>query len=245
MDEKKITPLPSWLTCPATTALLSAFPQAEKNVRFVGGCVRDHLIQKETSDLDLDLATTLTPDRVLEALAKKKIRTVPLGIKYGSVLAILDGHRYEISTLRRDVQTDGRQALVAFTQDWEEDARRRDFTFNALYLSPDGFLYDPWNGIHDLQNKYVRFIGDPYQRLQEDYLRILRYFRFQAWYGGPLFDTRALEACGDYAPKLQALSGERIATELFKLLRAPHPGPSLQAMDQMHLWPYKIGRAHV
>jgi poly(A) polymerase len=184
--------------------------------RFVGGSVRDTLLGIPVSDLDV--ATPLSPQRVTELLKAAKIRVVPTGIEHGTVTAVLESGHVEVTTLRRDVSTDGRRATVAFTDDWREDAARRDFTINALYADyQTGEIFDYFGGLADLDARHVRFIGDPYQRIAEDHLRILRFFRFLARFGD-VADPDALEACTARAKDLMALSRERIADELLKLL---------------------------
>jgi poly(A) polymerase len=188
------------------------------DVRFVGGSVRDTLIGMPVSDLDL--ATPLAPDGVLALLGEAGIRAVPTGIAHGTITAVLDSGPVEVTTLRRDVTTDGRHATVAFTDDWREDAARRDFTINALYADPrTGEIFDYFDGLADLQARHVRFIGDPLQRIAEDHLRILRFFRFLARFGDRA-DPAGLDACTARARDLMALSRERIADELLKLLVA-------------------------
>ncbi|NYT40244.1 CCA tRNA nucleotidyltransferase [Sphingomonas sp. R-74633] len=186
------------------------------DARFVGGSVRDTLLGIPVSDLDV--ATPLSPQRVIELLKAAKIRVVPTGIDHGTVTAVLESGHVEVTTLRRDVSTDGRRATVAFTDDWREDAARRDFTINALYADPaTGEIFDYFGGITDLEARHIRFIGDPLQRIAEDHLRILRFFRFLARFGD-VADPAALEACTARARDLMALSRERIADELLKLL---------------------------
>lgn len=188
------------------------------HVRFVGGCVRDTLLGLPVSDIDI--ATSLAPETVLEYLREAKIKAIPTGLHHGTITAVLESGPVEITTLRRDVATDGRHATVAFTDDWREDAARRDFTINALYADPvSGEIFDYFDGIADLEAQRVRFIGDPYQRIAEDHLRILRYFRFLARFGNEP-DAEALEACTRRAKDLMALSRERIREELLKLLVA-------------------------
>lgn len=165
---------PDWLTQPPLAAVLAALPEA----RIAGGAVRDTLAGRPVADIDL--ATPRPPDRVMAALNAAGIRTVPTGLAHGTVTAVAGGRGFEITTLRRDVETDGRHAVVAFTDDWRQDAARRDFTLNALSMTPDGAVYDYFGGIADLRAGVVRFVGDPAQRIAEDYLRILRFFRFLA-----------------------------------------------------------------
>ena len=196
---------------------LNALGAEEGLTRYVGGAVRDELLRLPVSDIDL--ATRIPPDEVIRRLEEAKIKAVPTGIEHGTVTAVSDGHPFEITTLRRDVSTDGRRATVAFTDDWEEDAARRDFTINALSADPlTGELFDYFGGLADLERRHIRFIGDPLQRIAEDHLRILRFFRFHARFDAGEPDVAALEACTARANDLMALSRERIADELLKLL---------------------------
>lgn len=188
-------------------------------MRFVGGCVRDTLLNLPVHEVDL--ATTYRPDQVMAFLTQAKIKVVPSGLDHGTVMAVMGGQGFEVTTLRRDVATDGRHAVVAFTDRWEEDAARRDFTFNALYLSKDGDLYDPWQGVEDLKQGIVRFIGDPNQRLQEDYLRLFRFFRFYARFGKQKPSLETLQALEQHKEGLETISGERIHSELFRMLGGP------------------------
>lgn len=198
-------------------------------VRIVGGAVRDGLLGIEVNDIDL--ATRLLPDEVTQRLTAAGIKVVPTGIAHGTVTAIVDHHPVEITTLRRDVSTDGRRATIAYTDDWQADAARRDFTINALYADPlTGVVHDYFGGLDDLAHKRVRFIGDAHQRIAEDHLRILRYFRFLARFGTLPPDAAAYEACVGMANSLMALSRERIADELMKLLALPDPAPVLRLM---------------
>ena len=197
--------------------------------RFVGGCVRDAVAEREVGDVDL--ATEAPPDRVMALLHGRGIRVIPTGLVHGTVTAVVDGAVYEITTLRRDVETDGRRATVAFTDDWLGDAARRDFTINALYLDADGTLFDPTGGLDDLRAGRVRFIGAPEKRLEEDALRLLRFFRFHARYGRGAPDAAAAAACRDFAPRLPGLSGERIWSEFRRILDGPDPGNALRLMD--------------
>ncbi|WP_084582718.1 CCA tRNA nucleotidyltransferase [Sphingomonas azotifigens] len=191
---------------------------AEGLCRFVGGAVRDALLGMPVADLDL--ATALSPDEVMTRLRAAGIRAVPTGIEHGTITAVLDSGPVEVTTLRRDVSTDGRHATVAFTDDWREDAARRDFTINALYADPaTGALFDYFDGLADLEARHVRFIGDPLRRIAEDHLRILRFFRFLARFGDTP-DPEGLDACTARARDLMALSRERIRDELLKLLVA-------------------------
>lgn len=227
MTDLKIDPQP-WMTSPKTRAVLAALDVGGIEVRFVGGCVRDALLGRKIADVDL--ATAAPPERVMEYLRKAGLKVVPTGLSHGTVTAVSGGVPYEITTLRHDVETDGRRAVVAFTDDWQADAARRDFTMNALSLEPDGVLHDPFGGVADLRAGRVRFVGDPRQRLTEDVLRLLRYFRFYAHYGRPPPDEEALAACRDMAHMLPRLSAERVRVELLKLLAAPDPAPVILLM---------------
>lgn len=209
--------------------LLDALGAKEGLIRYVGGAVRDDLLGLPVSDVDL--ATRLRPDEVVERLQVAGIKAVPTGFEHGTVTAVSDGHAYEVTTLRRDVETFGRHATVAFTDDWQEDAARRDFTINALMADPvTGEIFDYFGGLEDLQERHVRFIGDPFERIAEDHLRILRFFRFHARFGRGEPDQMALAACTARANDLMALSRERIADELLKLLAVDDPSPTVQSM---------------
>jgi poly(A) polymerase len=196
--------------------------------RFVGGAVRNSLMGREVADVDI--ATPLAPDEVVRRLQAASIRAVPTGIEHGTVTAVAGGKAFEVTTLRRDVATDGRRATVVFTTDWREDSERRDFTLNALYAAADGELFDYHNGLEDLRAGRIRFIGDASERIREDYLRILRLFRFHAWYGKGELDADALRAAAAAKDGLKQLSGERVAKEMLKLLEAEDPVPSLRVM---------------
>ncbi|HEY1837970.1 MAG TPA: CCA tRNA nucleotidyltransferase [Rhizomicrobium sp.] len=213
-----------WMHAQETRAVMDALGDA----RFVGGVVRNALIGRPVSDIDI--ATPLTPDEVTRKLQAAKIRAVPTGIEHGTITALVNGKSYEVTTLRRDVSTDGRRAVVAFTKEWKEDSQRRDFTFNALYAEVGGEIFDYHNGIEDLKAGRVRFIGDAGARIREDYLRILRLFRFHAWYGKGEIDAEALRASAAEKAGLAKLSGERIAKEMLKLLEAGDPVRMLRAM---------------
>ena len=218
-----------WRKRRGTARLLRALGADEGLTRYVGGAVRDDLLQLPVNDVDL--ATRLSPDDVVRRLEKAKIKAVPTGIDHGTVTAVSDGHPFEITTLRRDVSTDGRRATVAFTNDWKEDAARRDFTINALSADPrTGEIFDYFGGLDDLQHRHIRFIGDPLQRIAEDHLRILRFFRFHARFGSGEPDRAALEACTERARDLMALSRERIADELLKLLAVAEPSITVRIM---------------
>ena len=236
------------MTTPATRAVVEALTADGADVRFVGGCVRDALLGRESDDIDI--GTPDPPERVLALLesAGIEIRTVPRGIEHGTVTALAGGERYEITTLRRDERTDGRHAEVAFTDDWREDAARRDFTINAMSATPDGALFDYFGGREDLEAGRVRFVGDPATRIAEDHLRILRLFRFYAWYGKGDPDADALEACATAAHTLPSLSGERVQGEILKLLATPDPMLAVRAMQDTgvlaQVLPEAQGTAH-
>jgi poly(A) polymerase len=200
---------------------------------FVGGCVRNTLLGVPVADIDL--STDAVPERVMELADKAGLKAVPTGIDHGTVTVVSEGIPHEITTFRRDVETDGRRAVVAFSKDVAEDAARRDFTMNALYATPDGDIVDPLNGLPDLQARRVRFIGTAAHRIREDHLRSLRFFRFHAWYGDAAggMDADALAAIADNLEGLSVLSRERIGTEMLKLLGAPDPAPSVASMRQI------------
>ncbi|MBX7456702.1 CCA tRNA nucleotidyltransferase [Qipengyuania sp. 1NDH17] len=201
------------------------------NTRYVGGAVRDSLLGKDIHDIDC--ATPLLPAEVIDRCKEAGIRTVPTGIDHGTVTAILPGGNVEITTLRRDVSTDGRRATVAFAQEWKEDASRRDFTINALYAHPETLeISDYFGGVEDLEAGRVRFIGDARERIREDHLRILRYFRFQTRFGDD-WDDEATSACGELASTLKGLSRERVGWELQNLLNLPDPSPTIFMMREL------------
>lgn len=204
----------------------------EANARYVGGAVRDTLLGLEVSDVDV--ATPLVPENVIAQLDAAGIRSVPTGIDHGTITALLPKGPVEITTLRHDVSTDGRRATVAFAQDWQEDAARRDFTINALYADPATLaIFDFFGGLEDLQARRVRFIGDARQRIREDHLRILRYFRFQARFGSQPADAEAEAACAELAATLKGLSRERVGMEMRNLLGLPDPGPTITRMADL------------
>lgn len=216
-------------------AMLAALDPDGAQCRYVGGAVRDALLGIEASDVDI--ATRLLPEMVMARLENAGIRAVPTGLAHGTVTAVLPGGPVEITTLRRDVTTDGRHAEVAFTDDWREDAARRDFTINALFADPATLeVTDHFGGLADLQARLVRFIGDAGERILEDHLRILRYFRFHARFGGAV-DAQAVAACSEHADRLKALSRERIARELLLLLGSARPLATVALMDECGIWP--------
>jgi poly(A) polymerase len=222
-----------WMTSPETQGVFDALEAVGglDCARFVGGCVRNTVIGRPASDIDI--ATTLTPEQVIGALQAAKIRAVPTGVEHGTVTAVANGKPYEVTTLRRDVETDGRRAVVAFTDNWAEDAQRRDFTLNSLYARRDGTVFDPTgHGVDDARAGRIVFVGEPTQRLREDHLRILRFFRFYAWYGQGPADAAALAACAALKDQITALSAERVSKELLKLLAADDPRASVDLMIQ-------------
>lgn len=219
-----------WLNTQHVQAVFAALEAARPSgSRFVGGCVRNTLMGRTVDDIDI--ATQLKPEDTLKALEGAGIRAIPTGIEHGTITAIVEKTPFEITSLRRDVETDGRRAVVAFTEDWAEDAQRRDFRLNAVYADVDGRLYDPTGGgLEDAASGRVIFIGDADQRLREDYLRILRFFRFNAWYGAEI-DEEGLAACARQKDGLGQIAAERIWKEVKKLLGAPEPWRSVEAMD--------------
>ncbi|MCK5555764.1 MAG: CCA tRNA nucleotidyltransferase [Alphaproteobacteria bacterium] len=220
----------AWMVAPETQKLLQALLEDGGEARFVGGCVRDTLANRNV--LDIDIATTLTPPQVIERLKRNKILFAPTGLKHGTITAIVDGHPFEITTLRLDVLTFGRHAEVRFTDDWKTDASRRDFTINSIFATPDGNLYDPFGGVKDLRLGQVLFVGDPEKRIHEDTLRILRFFRFYAHFGRGLPDGAALRACAAAAGQIPKLSAERICREIMKLLESDKCAEVWQIMLQ-------------
>jgi poly(A) polymerase len=224
---RRLPPQP-WLTAPETRTVVEALTRDGGQTRFVGGCVRDAWLGRPVKDVDL--ATPDPPETVMQRLQSAGIRAIPTGIEHGTVTAVVDGKQFEITTLRHDVETFGRRARVAFTDDWDADAARRDFTMNALSADPDGTVHDPFGGIEDLEAGRVRFVGDAEARIREDVLRLLRFFRFHAWYGKGHPDEQAIAACSRLAPLLPTLSGERVAAEILRLLMAPDPATALDLM---------------
>ena len=219
---------PAFLADPALRAILAALPRA----RLVGGCVRDALAHRQVADIDI--ATPDPPEQVMAALAAAGLRAVPTGLAHGTVTAVADHRGFEITTLRRDLTTDGRHAEVGWTDDWRADAARRDFTINAMSLRPDGALFDYFGGIADLAAHQVRFVGDPATRIAEDRLRVLRYFRFLARFGaGTAPDAATLAAIEAAAPHLVELSTERVWSELKRLLAAPDPTAAIALMERL------------
>jgi poly(A) polymerase/tRNA nucleotidyltransferase (CCA-adding enzyme) len=218
---------PTFLTDPALRRVLAALPEA----RVVGGAVRDALAGRAVADVDV--ATPRRPEEVMAALRAAGLKAAPTGIDHGTVTAIADHRGFEVTTLRRDIATDGRHATVAFTDDWRADAARRDFTINAMSVTPDGELYDYFGGVGDLRGGRVRFVGEAQRRIAEDYLRILRYFRFWGRYGTGAPDTEAVAAIAAGVPGLGRLSAERVWSELKRILLAPDPRAAVALMAEL------------
>jgi len=219
-----------WLTRPETQAIFAALDGARRRTRAVGGVVRDTILERSRDNPDIDLATELTPDEVIARATAAGIAFYPTGIDHGTVTLKLGATLAEVTTLRRDAETDGRHARVVFGTDWIEDAQRRDFTMNALYCGADGTLYDPLGGLDDALNQRVRFIGDADRRIAEDGLRVYRFFRFSASHGGERFDRDGLAACTRAAAALGHLSAERIGAEMLRILALPAVAQTLTAM---------------
>ncbi len=235
-DETRIKITADWLTDASVMRVMECFADAGFPAYFVGGCVRNALLGLPVTDIDI--ATPATPDQVMELGRASHIKTLPTGIKHGTVSWILDKQIFQITTYRRDIKTDGRHAQVAFSDCMKTDAGRRDFTMNALYADAVGTVFDPISGLDDLRRGRVRFIGDAGQRIAEDGLRILRFFRMSALYGaeygadgGDKLDAAGLTACGENGAALARLSQERISTEFRLLLSAPNPAPAILAME--------------
>ncbi|WP_434289732.1 CCA tRNA nucleotidyltransferase [Celeribacter sp. SCSIO 80788] len=221
-----------WIESGPAQRVMSMFSKTGEEAYFVGGCVRNSLLGVPVSDLDI--ATSVRPERTVELAETFGFKAIPTGIDHGTITVVVEGEPFEITTFRKDVETDGRRAVIAFAETIEEDARRRDFTMNALYAKADGSIVDPLGGLSDLRARRVRFIDDPVQRIREDYLRILRFFRFHAWYGDDEagLDPEGLAACATHIDGLARLSRERIGHEMIKLLSATAPERALGAMDQ-------------
>jgi poly(A) polymerase len=230
-----------WMTAPETHAVLAALTAGGRPARFVGGCLRDAVLGRPVKDIDI--ATPEPPARVMDLLHAAGLRAVPTGIDHGTVTAVADHAHFEITTLRHDVETFGRRARVTFTDDWAADAARRDFTMNALYGDPDGTLYDPTGGLADLAAGRVRFVGSAEARIREDVLRLLRFYRFHAWYGRVPPDDETIAACRALAPLIANLSAERVWGELLRLMVAPDPAATLDMMEAHGILPHVIPEA--
>lgn len=218
----------AWMAQPQTRKVMDALTAGGNPARFVGGCVRDTILKFPVKDIDI--ATPENPECVMKLIEQSGLRAIPTGIEHGTITAICDGLPFEITTLRRDVETFGRHARVSFTRDWEEDAARRDLTLNALYCDVDGAVFDPVGGLADLKKGRIRFVGDARKRIDEDLLRLLRFFRCFAYYGFGEIDEEALIACREMASKLGNLSVERVWQEISCLLLAADPAPALKLM---------------
>jgi poly(A) polymerase len=236
----RIHPQP-WMTAPETRSVLEALSVAGTDVRFIGGCVRDTLLHRPIRDIDI--AVPLPPLTVMDLLRKAGIKVVATGIDHGTVTAVIGRINFEITTLRVDVETDGRRARVAFTDDWIADAARRDFTINALSCTPEGDIYDYFGGVEDLGHGRVRFVGNARERINEDVLRLLRFFRFYAHFGRPPPDTDALAACRERAPDVRLLSGERVRVEIFRTLMAGDPADVFLLMASEHVLEHVLPEA--
>lgn len=222
----------AWLQQAGTQALCASLERAGYRALFVGGCVRNALLGEAVGDVDI--ATDATPETVTNIAETAGFRVVPTGLDHGTVTVIAGGIPHEVTTFRRDVETDGRRAVVAYSTRIEDDAARRDFTMNALYADARGQVFDPLGGLPDLRARRVRFVGDAGQRIREDYLRILRFFRFHAWYGDPDggLDADGLAACAALSAGIETLSRERVGAEIKKLLTARDPAPAVASMAQ-------------
>ncbi len=236
-----MTNLPKWLPLSDCRKIFSIIENIGGESRLVGGCVRDILLGKNHTDIDI--ATTALPEQVLNALNSNKIKVIPTGLKHGTVTAIINDKNYEITTLRKDIETDGRHAVVAFTNSWQEDAKRRDFTINSMSMDLTGKLFDYFNGQEDLKTKLVKFVGSPEKRIEEDYLRILRYFRFISYFGTEHLHKPSLKACLNLAKGLNKISGERIRVEMLKILASPFAAKTILLMNDGVL--EKIGVSNI
>lgn len=226
----------NWLRNAETQAVFAALSAGGFEARAVGGAVRNALLGESIKDIDF--ATTAEPADVIRLVENAGLKPIPTGLEHGTITVVVNHVPFEVTTLRRDIETFGRHARVTFTTDWAEDARRRDFTINALYCDAAGHIHDPLGGITDIKNRHVRFIGHPQDRIREDYLRILRFFRFTAQYTAGVPDKAGLAACQELAAGLVSLSGERIRNELLRLLAAPHATTVVETMEEAGLlWP--------
>ncbi len=234
--------MPHHMACPAVRKLMDVLGRGASDpaALFVGGCVRNALMDEPPSDVDI--ATIWTPDEVVKLLEAQGIKVVPTGVDHGTVTAVIDGQNYEITTLRRDVETDGRRAVVAFTKDWAEDAQRRDFTINTLLCDMEGQIYDPsGQGMDDLHARRILFVGEPSERIAEDILRILRYFRFYGLYGRDAPDENTLKACAKAADQIETLSSERITQEFSKIIMGPRAAEIIMLMHDHDVLEHVLG----
>ncbi|MBL4871894.1 MAG: CCA tRNA nucleotidyltransferase [Rhodobacteraceae bacterium] len=219
-----------WLTSSDTQAVLGMLTDAGHLAYAVGGCARNALLDVPVADVDI--ATSALPEEVVRLAQEAGLKAIPTGLEHGTITVVSDGEPFEVTTFRKDVDTDGRRAVVSFSDNISDDAVRRDFTVNALYVEADGTLHDPLGGLPDIKAGRIRFIEDAAPRIEEDYLRILRFFRFTAWYGDPSagLDAEGLAACATHVDGISKLSKERLGAEMKKLLAAPDPAPALAAM---------------
>ena len=241
MDAIRKLALQPWMIASETKALFKALRAGGNEARFIGGCVRNAVIGLPVKDIDV--ATSETPHRVLKLLEAANIKAFPSGMEHGTVTAVINSMHYEITTLRIDVESRGRRATVAYTDDWVADALRRDFTINTISSNIEGDLFDPLSGINDLEKRRIRFVGSPRLRIEEDILRLLRFFRFHALFGGNAVDQTAIEACRSLAPRLNELSAERVHSELFKILEVPKPASAMTLMHNEQVLKYILPEA--
>lgn len=220
---------PYWIKSPESSKIISAL--GKDNIRFVGGCVRNHLMNLPVEDIDI--AAVLEPEEVMSKLKKSDITVIPTGLKHGTVTAVVNHQHFEITTLRKDVECYGRHAEVEYTDNWQEDASRRDFTVNALYADTEGNIYDYFNGLNDIKNGLIKFIGDPNERIIEDGLRILRFFRFLAFYGKNEPNKEDIDVICKLKGILKTLSGERIQKEMFRLFTSDNGLKVVKKMDEL------------
>lgn len=230
-----------WMTAPPVRLVMETLNSDGVEARFVGGCVRDALLKRTIRDIDI--ATTARPEDTTKILEAKGIKVIPTGIAHGTVTAVVKGQEFQITTLRHDAETDGRHASVIYTDDWEADAARRDFTINTLSCTPDGDIYDPFHGIEDISNGYIRFVGLPVERIDEDALRILRYFRFVAYYGKYPLDKESIVACRNRVAALDTLSADRIRQEFLKILECADPAGMAVLMRGEHVFRHILPEA--
>lgn len=226
-----------WLMRPETQRMLALLDGAEGRTRVVGGIVRDTLLELPRANSDIDMATELRPEEVILRAERARLSAYPTGIEHGTVTLRLDRLTAEVTTLREDVETDGRHAVVRFGTDWRQDALRRDFTLNALYAGMDGTLFDPLHGVEDCLARKVRFIGKPAERIAEDRLRVYRFFRFSASHAGEQFDPEGLAACAAAAGTLGRLAAERVGAEMRRMLALPRIANTLRAMREAEVLP--------
>ena len=222
----------AWMGGAGVARVMDTLNAGADRARFVGGCVRNSILGAAVDDIDI--ATVVEPEQAAGLLEAAGVKVVPTGLAHGTITAVAEGQPFEVTTLRKDVETFGRRAVVAYTTDWAEDAARRDFRLNAVYARPDGALYDPFGGVEDARAGPIVFIGDPAERIAEDHLRILRFYRFTAWYAASI-DPAGQAACTRLAARLKDLSAERIWKELKKLLSAPDPSLAVKAMQEGHV----------